>query len=1284
MARITFANALAGIRNAFGPGGQLRAKEQLSAVVDGLLQLVGNANITPGGTESSDPLNSPFTLYVNPYIGSDRFVAGSYNWFEEPGDNAEAIIAAQLKRLENQRLVCGFSQHRPFRTINRAIIEAAIITSKNWYSGDPMGHLDCVSIVLAPAVHIAYNNPSADGIAVSQWGDGFDPTPQHLIAFNAAEGGLLFPRGSSLVSLHGDLRHTIIRPSWVPNGNVDEIPTYANGVATYALRRQICKVTGGGYAFGLTFRDKLGATSSHHLLSAFGHATRAELNEFYDKVWSACGSGGNLSRALLAARETEYKIAAPISGNPSASWDSTESASFYVFQCSVRSDYGMGRLWADGTKVEGFKSFVLANYTGVSLQKGIPSSGSNQNDLNCWQKYINGSWQPVSSYADYIAQSPDNIRPNPLRRSVGVGAINEAFIQKVSIFDIGESVQSYVDAGGEIDSNNGNSSFGGCAGLARGYRSAALPQDRSWQVSAIRVPLSPGEKTGNIQRFYLGTVAAISSGSITLTTALAHDTSSTGPSILGSRGYSLRAGSYIWIENPQGVDWRAPAAAFAWSSAAPTVINIANAATDPGGVEIGVGGNGVSLAIGSRVYVRRLIDTRTPAERRLSLLLNNGTRARIPAAHYVLQTDPTHASASIARYLTSTELILATTTGVGGSPGAGVLTTAEVTIRRGGTPTNYANDTFYRAGTVVQYANKHWVNSRDFTTTQASPDPRLWQETFVHMEESYAPEDNLRNEAPILVFDTDTDGNDVTVNCGINWSTAWTSNASIYSQYRTGVDYLGAHLFMTALGYSAADAHAALVPRAESSRNRNPALTSSPASTLALSSVIPAGGAAAGPSNWAVEWRRPSTLWMGGHRWFGSGAGNYSKAVPKAVQDMSAQNRFTYLFTSQGGGRCIPQGSQEDGLLVSPRGLEDVATGITQSVDNLGSGDINANQSDERSSLTILSLLNLGSAVIEGNPNWADGALPSSTTTQKGIIRIATINETLELQSDTLAASPKAIGQAISIALRESQLPISLSPPSSINIGQSGKVVALYKPEDGWQLTKMVSPLTFNLAPATAASTIYDIYLYNTGTPQSPSFGVEYVPWTSWATPPTRGLQDGVVVRNNNPIRRLVGHVLTRTAGVGGEVLPFPYSDHTKVGTVRWQSSNFLPIGWLRANGNTVSRSEYAMLFHEIGTIYGSGNGSTTFTLPDLRGEFIRGFDDGRNVDTGRTFGSAQADQFKTHFHSYNLAQAPGSGQDQAGSGSGDGVTQFPSTTSEEGGTETRPRNIAMLGVIKF
>lgn len=87
------------------------------------------------------------------------------------------------------------------------------------------------------------------------------------------------------------------------------------------------------------------------------------------------------------------------------------------------------------------------------------------------------------------------------------------------------------------------------------------------------------------------------------------------------------------------------------------------------------------------------------------------------------------------------------------------------------------------------------------------------------------------------------------------------------------------------------------------------------------------------------------------------------------------------------------------------------------------------------------------------------------------------------------------------------------------------------------------------------------------------------------------------------------------------------------VGMVAPFAMNSAPSGWLKCNGQAVSRTTYSALFNAIGTLYGSGDGSTTFNLPDLRGEFVRGFDDGRGVDVGRTFGSAQSSANKAHTH---------------------------------------------------
>jgi microcystin-dependent protein len=87
------------------------------------------------------------------------------------------------------------------------------------------------------------------------------------------------------------------------------------------------------------------------------------------------------------------------------------------------------------------------------------------------------------------------------------------------------------------------------------------------------------------------------------------------------------------------------------------------------------------------------------------------------------------------------------------------------------------------------------------------------------------------------------------------------------------------------------------------------------------------------------------------------------------------------------------------------------------------------------------------------------------------------------------------------------------------------------------------------------------------------------------------------------------------------------------VGTVIDYSGNVAPAGFLKANGAAISRTTYATLFAVCGTTYGVGDGATSFNLPDARGVVIRGWDDGRGLDSGRGFGTYQADAFETHLH---------------------------------------------------
>ena len=162
-------------------------------------------------------------------------------------------------------------------------------------------------------------------------------------------------------------------------------------------------------------------------------------------------------------------------------------------------------------------------------------------------------------------------------------------------------------------------------------------------------------------------------------------------------------------------------------------------------------------------------------------------------------------------------------------------------------------------------------------------------------------------------------------------------------------------------------------------------------------------------------------------------------------------------------------------------------------------------------------------------------------------------------------------------------------------------------------------------------------------------------------------------------------------------------------GTVQYFANTTAPNGYLECNGQAVSRVAYAELFNAIGTLYGVGDGVTTFNVPDLRGEFIRGTDNGKGADPGRTIGTTQAPSPVVHddtagsgpqngdFSMDNAAAAycdPWPGTLAGGIPSAYWAAS-PASWNVYAGTSTggqayamihasRPRNVALMPCIKF
>ncbi|MEI7336788.1 phage tail protein [Pectobacterium carotovorum] len=112
------------------------------------------------------------------------------------------------------------------------------------------------------------------------------------------------------------------------------------------------------------------------------------------------------------------------------------------------------------------------------------------------------------------------------------------------------------------------------------------------------------------------------------------------------------------------------------------------------------------------------------------------------------------------------------------------------------------------------------------------------------------------------------------------------------------------------------------------------------------------------------------------------------------------------------------------------------------------------------------------------------------------------------------------------------------------------------------------------------------------------------------------------------------------------------------------------PAGWLKCNGQQFDKAQYPILTSR----YPSG------FLPDLRGEFVRGWDDGRGVDAGRALMSHQSDELREHTHSGVPLLRNDS--DRGGGSSSFSVDDL-GITSTTGGNETRPRNIAFNYIVR-
>jgi hypothetical protein len=330
----------------------------------------------------------------------------------------------------------------------------------------------------------------------------------NLAVVNPQTGGLIIPRGISVDGV--DLRKVRIRPMYVP-----ELSPVQNDPQTE--KTAIFKVTGGTYVSLMTFTDNLQYSRSHNTVTAIEFASEQEIigggseTSYYSRINSLFKDVDGWEDELLEAIAAETTIVAPIAstkqnrsqdieenqtGIPSPDSDSnaavmypgatrirnsdgaivplpdinsTRSSSPYVFNCSVRSIFGLNGLWANGSRVSGFKSMVTANFTQVSLQT----------DPNCYLDNTYFQDPPInktdSEGKKYKSSNADKFK----YRHFGIRGSNDATIQIVSVFCIGNSDHFISESGADLSITNSCSDFGDISLRGIGYKAKSFSQDQA-------------------------------------------------------------------------------------------------------------------------------------------------------------------------------------------------------------------------------------------------------------------------------------------------------------------------------------------------------------------------------------------------------------------------------------------------------------------------------------------------------------------------------------------------------------------------------------------------------------------------------------------------------------------------------------------------------------------------------------------------------------------------------------------------------------------------------------
>lgn len=369
----------------------------------------------------------------------------------------------------------GRNLNRPFKSIERALLEAgkrSYVSGAGREDGEAgADRFEYFSIILFPGEYIIDNSPGdpdaidilAETDDIYKTTDGF---ASEISKFNPITGGVIVPRGTSIVGL--DLRKTIVRPKYVPD-------------AVSGDRSAMFRLTGGCYIWQFTVKDDLNTEASHHKLTVFEYASYDDLELYYQKV-DVYSELNQILGDEYNQRVEENRIVGFVQNKDTA--DTVASASPYVFNISLRSVWGMCGLHADGSRTTGLKSMVLAQYTGISLQKDDRAFIYNGDTTTL----VN---DPDNRHSESLAEYRYDWRHYHVKSS------NNGFLQVVSVFAVGQADHFMAETGGDHSVTNSNSNFGNRSISCISHRPDVFKQDDGGYIVGILPPrgLNPNKQS---------------------------------------------------------------------------------------------------------------------------------------------------------------------------------------------------------------------------------------------------------------------------------------------------------------------------------------------------------------------------------------------------------------------------------------------------------------------------------------------------------------------------------------------------------------------------------------------------------------------------------------------------------------------------------------------------------------------------------------------------------------------------------------------------------------------